>query len=532
MNELLLALVVAFSVVCLAVPAARAEVTLPAIISDNMVLQADAPCPVWGWAAPGEKVTVAIAGQSKTAAAGSDGRWQIALDPIPAGGPLEMMVTGPDNALAVSNILVGEVWLAGGQSNMQMRMREVTNAKEEVAAAGYPRIRLFTVPHIVSQTPERDVLGEWVECSPESIPGFPAVAYFFGRKIHEDLGTPVGLVNDCWSGSLCEAWISRATLDGLPGLKPLLDAWQVAVTKRTDKEKAAYDELQSELAAWREAWPKAARGHKPPCPDADRQPFDPLSNFQQPSGLYGGMIAPVIPYRLRGVIWYQGEGNSERAYQYRTIFPALIRDWRKNWGQGDFPFLFVQISSYREAPEMPRPSEWGELREAQLMTLAVPNTAMAVSLDVGDAQNAHYKNKQAVGARLALAAEGTVYGKAVVYAGPVYDAMKVEGGKVRLSFRDIDGGLVAKGSDDLKTFQIAGADREWRWADARIDGDGVVVSTSEVPAPAAVRYGWMDNALAANLYNKAGLPASSFRTDDWPESTQDAVIWSGLDDWR
>ena len=436
------------------------------------------------------------------------------------------------NTVTVRNILVGEVWLAGGQSNMQMRVRDALGGEDEVAAADYPKIRLFQVPHIVAQTPQKDVQGEWVECSPETIPNFAAVAYFFGRKLHQDLGAPVGLINNCWSGSLCEAWISRPTLDAMPEVKPLLDAWCTAISKRTDKEKAAYDELQAELAEWRHAWPKAPHGRKPPAPDADRQPFDPLGNFQQPSGLFNGMIAPVIHYRLRGVIWYQGEGNSERAYQYRSIFPALIRDWRANWGHGDFPFLFVQISSYRAAPDEPCESEWAELREAQLMTLRVPNTAMAVSSDVGDADEPHYKNKQAVGYRLALAAERAVYGKDVVSAGPIYDAMRVDGNKVRLSFKNVCGGLVAKGCDDLRTFQIAGADRKWAWADARVEGDGVVVWSDRIPSPVAVRYGWMDNALAANLYNKAGLPASSFRTDDWPEVTRGAVVWPGLDNWR
>lgn len=511
--------------------AAHAEVRLPHIIGDNMVLQQGAACPIWGWAAPAEKVTVSIAGRTKTATADAEGRWQVTLDALAAGGPLEMKVKG-SSTVTVKNILVGEVWLASGQSNMQMRVKDVMNGADEVAAADYPQIRLFQVPHIVAQSPQEDVLGEWVECSPETIPNFAAVAYFFGRKLHKDLGVPVGLINNSWSGSLCEAWISRPTVDAMPELKPLLDAWKTAVTRRTDEEKAAYDGLQAELAEWRRAWPSIPHGQKPPAPDADRAPFDPLSNFQQPSGLFNGMIAPVIPYGLRGIIWYQGEGNSERAYQYRSLLPALIRDWRANWRRGDFPFLFVQISSYREAPDKPSSSEWAELREAQLMTLSVPNTAMAVSSDVGDAKEAHYKNKQAVGDRLALAAEGTVYGKDVAYAGPIYGSMEVEGDKVRLTFENVGEALVAKGGDELMTFQIAGADRRWFWAEARVDGDTVVVWSDDVPKPIAVRYGWMDNALAANLYNKAGLPASSFRTDDWPESTREAVVWSGLDDWR
>ncbi len=531
MTESCFLVAVSLCTVCLAAASTHAAVKLPHIISDNMVLQQGATCPVWGWAAPGEEITVEIAGQRKSATADAEGRWHVTLDALAAGGPLEMTVSGA-GTVTVRNILVGEVWLASGQSNMQMRVRDAQDGEDEIAAADHPGIRLFQVPHIVAREPQEDVLGEWVECSPETVPNFSAVAYFFGRKVHRDLGVPVGLVNDCWSGSLCEAWISRPTLDAMPGLKPLLDAWKTAVARRTDREKAAYDRLQAELAEWRRAWPKVPHGRKPPAPDADRQPFDPLGNFQQPSGLFNGMIAPVIPYRLRGVLWYQGEGNSERAYQYRSLFPALIRDWRANWGLGDFPFLFVQISSYRAAPAQPSGSEWAELREAQLMTLSVPNTAMAVSSDVGDAKEPHYRNKQAVGERLALAAEGTVYGRDVIHAGPVYDTMRVEGNKIRLFFRNLGGGLVAKGGDEVRTFQIAGDDRRWVWGDARVDGDSVVVWSDRVDDPVAVRYGWMDNALAANLYNKAGLPASSFRTDDWPEATRGAVVWSGLDDWR
>ena len=508
---------------------ASADVRLPSIVGDNMVLQREMQAPIWGWASPGEAVTVTVARQRKTATAGADGRWTVRLDPMKAGGPFEMTVAG-ENLIRITNVLVGEVWIASGQSNMQMRVREVYDAEKEMASANYPRIRLFSVPHIVAHAPQNDVPGEWVECTPETVREFSAVQYFFGRKIHEDLGVPVGLIHDSWSGSLIEPWMTPETLEGIPEAKPLLAAWKKAVSMRGGREKAACEEFEKRSAAWREEYAKAAPGKRPPAPEAD-EPFDPLTNFQQPSGLYNGMIAPVVAYGIRGALWYQGEGNSERAVQYRAFFPALIADWRRLWGQGDFPFLFVQISSYRKPPAEPYESEWAELREAQAMTLRVPNTGMALSLDVGDANEPHYRNKQAVGTRLALVAEGIVYRKKVEYRGPMYESMAVEGSRIRIAFKYADGGLSARGGE-LKMFQIAGENRKFVWADAKIDGDTVLVWSDKVAQPAAVRYAWADNALAANLYNKAGLPASTFRTDDWPVSTQGVLVWSGLDRYK
>jgi len=508
---------------------ALADVKLPAIFDDNMVLQQGKPLPVWGTATPGEKVTVTFRDQKKTAVADKDGKWSLKLAKSSAGGPFEMTVSG-GNTITFKNVLIGEVWLAGGQSNMQMRLHEVEDAQKEIDSADCPQIRLCTVAHVSSLTPNDNVYADWVECNPRNVPNFSAVAYFFARKLHKDLGVPVGIIHDSWSGSICETWVSREALEALPEVAPLLAAWKEAQDGRGEKEKAIEQRHQESFATWQDEHGKAQPGHRPQAPLAD-EPFDPLTDFQKPSGNYNGMIAPIIPFCIEGVIWYQGEGNSDRATQFQKLFPTLITDWRKRWGQGDFPFLFVQISSFRQAPSEPYDSDWGQLRDAQLKTLYLPRTGMAVSMDCGDPDQAHFKTKRPVGERLALAAEAVAYGKKVVYEGPMYDSLKVEGGKIRLKFRHADGGLVARNSDDLKTFQIAGADRKWVWATARIDKNSVLVWSDKVADPVAVRYGWMDNALAANLFNGAGLPAPSFRTDDWPTSSENALVWEPLQEY-
>jgi sialate O-acetylesterase len=506
----------------LAAPA-LADVSLPSIFGDNMVLQRDLPIPVWGTASPGEKVTVTLGSDSQSATASPDGHWRVNLSPLKAGGPLELTVSAA-NTLSFKNVLVGEVWLASGQSNMHMRVKQTENADAEIADATLPNIRLCTVEDISAAAPQDHLYAEWVECSPKTATNFSAVAFFFAKKLHADLGVPVGIIHASWSGTCVEAWISHASLAAIPDAKPLLAAWDDFLSVDSTAMAAEKAHFPSQFAAWQKEYAAAEPGVRPGAPN----PPDPL--YQRPSGDFNAMIAPVIPFGIRGVIWYQGEGNSERAVQYRSLFPALIRDWRSLWGEGDFPFLFVQLSSYTAAKPNPSDSEWAETREAQSMTLSLPNTAMAVSLDCGDAKQVHYLRKKPVGERLALAAEGTVYGKDVIYQGPTYDSMDAKDGKIAVRFKHTDGGLVAQSTDTLGGFQIAGADRKWFWADARIDGDTVVVSSPEVPSPVAVRYAWMTNALSANLANKAGLPASTFRTDDWPLMTDGVMVPSYMED--
>jgi sialate O-acetylesterase len=486
------------------------------------------PVPLWGWDAPGKKVTVTFAGQLKSATADSSGRWTIQLDALKTGGPFDLTVSG-STTRTVRNVLVGEVWLGSGQSNMQMRVRECLDGEKETAAAKYPRIRLAYVPHVVAHEPQPDVPVEWVECTSETVREFSAIMYFFGRKLHEDLNCPIGLIHDSWTGSLIEPWISRETLATVPEARPQLDAWQQALAKRGDAEKASYAAFQKEFSDWLAAWPSAPHGRKPYAPQLD-EPFDPLANYQQPTGLYNGMIAPVAPFAIRGVLWCQGEGNSDRSAQYGALFPALIRDWRRAWGQGDFPFLFVQTSSYRAAPSEPADSDWAQLREVQTRTLRVPNTAMAMSIDVGEEKDPHYRDKQTVSLRLALAAEAMIHGKRVAYRPPLYKSFAVEDGAVRIAFTDA-AGLTTRDGQSPRMFQVAAADRKWFWADANIEGTTIVVRSDAVKAPVAVRYAWADNALAANVVNADGLPLGTFRTDDWPVSTEGALVWESLLDY-
>jgi len=446
--------------------------------------------------------------------ADKDGKWSFKINPPTAGGPYEMTLTGK-NTINIKNILVGEVWVCSGQSNMQMTVQSSANSAQEIADAGYPKIRLFYVTRKVAETPQSDCEGSWVECSPETVPGFSAVAYFFGRELHKQLNVPVGLIHTSWGGTPAEAWTRREALEANPDCAPILKRYDDAVAKYPE----ALKEYEQKLAEWKQAAEKAKVDGKRP-PRRPRPPFGPGSSHS-PAGLYNAMIAPLIPYGIQGAIWYQGESNASRAYQYRTLFPDMIKNWRNDWGRGKFPFLFVQLANFKQTKPEPDESAWAELREAQSMTLELPKTGMAVIIDIGDADNIHPKNKQDVGKRLALWALADTYDLKLVYSGPIYKSMKVDGGSIILSFDHVGGGLVAKDDEQLKGFSIAGADKKFVWADAKIDGNTVVVSSDKVSEPAAVRYAWADNPVC-NFYNKEDLPASPFRTDKWPGVTVDA----------
>jgi sialate O-acetylesterase len=441
---------------------AAAAVKLPAVIGDNMVLQRGQPVPIWGWADKGEEVTVAVAGQSLAAKADDKGCWKVILTKLDVGEPLTMTVKGSSgNTLVLKNILVGEVWVGSGQSNMEFGLNGCRNAQQEIAAAQYPKIRLFTVTKNNAPQPQIDCHGNWTECSPATVPGFSAVAYFFGRDVFQKLGVPIGLIHTSWGGTPAQFWTSRKVLESDPMLKPLV---------------------------------------------------------QGGSGLYNGMIAPLIPYAIRGAIWYQGESNIGGAYQYRTLFPAMIANWRTDWGQGDFPFGFVQIAPFNYGGQPP--AMCAELWEAQLLTLkASPNTGMAVTMDIGELNNIHPTNKQDVGKRLALWALAKVYGQDLVYSGPIYKSMAVEGQKIRVQFDHVGSGLAASDGKPLIDFTIAGADQKFVPATAEIDGNSLVVHSDQVTEPVAVRYAWRKDA-TPNFANKEGLPASPFRTDTWRGLTQ------------
>lgn len=488
---------------------AFADVKLPAIFGHNMALQQDAPIPVWGTAEPGEKVTVTIADKTAETAAGKDGRWKLTLPAMPSGEALTITVKGK-NTLTFTNVIVGEVWLCSGQSNMRWPVRDSLEPLKEIESATWPKIRLFTV----AESPKDDVVGKWVECSPKSVGGFSGAGYFFGRELHQKLGRPVGLIHSSVGGTPAQAWTRLEPLLADPEFKQLVEKWD----ERKQGMEQARAKHEERVAKWKEAVKKAKEeGTKPPLRP---RYVDPVTSPTRPANLYNGMIAPLIPFAMRGVIWYQGEGNAGNPELYARLFPAMIRDWREQWGQGDFPFLFVQLANHTQRFDTPTDPPWARLREAQLKSLSVTNTGMAVAIDIGSEKSIHPRNKQDVGQRLAAWALHSVYGKKdVVPSGPIFDTMKTEGNKVRLHFRFADGGLVNKAEDSVKGFAIAGEDRQFVWADAKIDGKTVVVSSDKVKQPVAVRYGWAANP-EVSLYNKAGLPASPFRTDDWPPAIQ------------
>jgi hypothetical protein len=483
---------------------AKADVRLPALFSDHMVLQSGTNVAVWGWAAPGEQVRVSIAGQTKSATAGADGKWQLKLDPLSAGGPHELTVQAA-NAVAVKDVLVGEVWLGSGQSNMAMTVDRSQNfEQEQPAAAQFPQIRMFTVPRVAVPTPQAECKGKWEISAPDTVGHFSAAAYFFGRKLHQDLKVPVGLINSSVGGTDIAAWTSEEPQLKVPGLKAKIEAWaQRDKTFDLAKAKVAYEK---QLAAWNET-AKKAREAKKQIPRQPRPPVESTFDPNRPTNLYNGMIEPLIPYTIHGAIWYQGEHNSgsvESATLYGQQLPLLVADWRARWGY-DFPFAWVQL------PNFDRPGAWPVTRESMLKSLAVKKTGMAITIDVGDPKDIHPKNKQEVGRRLALWALADVYGKPGVSSGPLPAGHEIRGNQVMLSFTHTDGGLTAKGGQ-LRGFVIAGQDLKWQPAQAKIEGDKVVVFSPDVKQPVAVRYAWSDNP-DCNLYNGAGLPASPFRTD-------------------
>ena len=484
---------------------ARADVRLPSLFSDHVVLQQGVPVPVWGWAEPGEAVTVTIAGQTRTAKAGADGAWRVTLDVLKTGQTLTLTVKGK-NTLSVQDVLVGEVWLGSGQSNMAMTVDRCNDVEKERAAANQPSLRMFTVERVVGKEPQAECKGQWVVCASNTVGTFSATAYFMGRELRQKLGVPVGLINSSWGGTPVEAWTSADALAAVPALKPVTDVWVSRTAQPWDEAKAMAG-YEKQVAAWKENVKKAKADGKR-VPRAPKKPVDPRLDSHYPANLFNAMIAPLIPYAIKGAVWYQGESNANdlTATLYGKQLETKILDWRKRWGC-DFPYAWVQLPNYNASDR-----NWPLVREGMLQTLKVPKTGMATTMDIGEATDIHPKNKQEVGRRLALWALGTVYGQKVAsISGPLPAGHTIRGSDVVCSFTHADGGLVAKGGD-LKGFVIAGADQNWLPAKAKIVGDTVVVSHPEVKAPVAVRYAWASNP-ECNLFNGAGLPASPFRTD-------------------
>ena len=490
-------------------PTAQANVSLPRwLFSDHMVLQREAAVPIWGTADPGEKVTVTIAGQTHETTADSEGKWRVQLAPLFPGDPQVLTVAG-ENTLAYNDVQIGDVWICAGQSNMKMQMSQIVNAEVEIAAADQPAIRLCSPGNNVApEGPTQTMRGNgWVICTPQSVKAFSAVGYFFAKRLNEELQVPIGLINIAWSGTPAEAWMDPETLASIaPGAAYQAD-WKNRVSAYdADKAKATYDAAMAQYAADKE---KAQTENKTFLGRPPTLEPSPLINSSYPSTLYNALLPPLIPYGIRGVIWYQGEHNIDRGKDYRIVLPALIASWRKLWGQGDFPFYYAQLANFK-APNQSQ--GWVDVRDSQRSTLAVKNTGMAVTNDLGESNNIHPLNKQEVGRRLGLWALAKTYGKNIVCSGPLYRSHKIEGATIRIAFDYVGGGLASRDGLPLKWFTISGADGQFVPAEARIEGDTVVVSSSAVPQPTAVRYAWKDDPQGANLGNKEGLPASLFET--------------------
>jgi sialate O-acetylesterase len=504
--------------IALAVAVAPAAVRLPAVVGNNMVLQRGRPVAIWGWDTPGRKVTVKFAGRDKAATAGDDGKWAVALDAMEASAkPADMTIAG-STTVTLTGILVGEVWLCSGQSNMEQGMKMIDNAAKEIAAAKYPNLRLFLVPKRPSLEPLPDVAASWKPCTPETAVqggwgGFSAVAYFFGRTLHKELGVPIGLIESSWGGTRIEPWTPPVGLAAVKRFQDVPKQLQAAA-ERHDNEKRAFIPRVEQWVVEAKAAQEAGRPF-PPLPQVPGQRV----NHQGPTALYNGMVHALVPFAIRGAIWYQGESNNGEGMLYFERMQALIAGWRAVWNQPDLAFYYVQLAPYRYGRADPK--NLAGIWEAQTAALSIPHTGMAVTVDIGNVRDIHPRNKQDVGKRLALWALAKNYAKAdLVYSGPLYKSMEIDGGKVRITFDHVGGGLVSRDGKPLTWFTVAGDDGKFVEAAAEIEpstgsgrvGDAVVVSSGAVAAPKAVRFGWADNA-EPNLSNKEGLPASPFRTD-------------------
>ena len=540
LKSILIALLFPATLIPASLSGEKEELSIAKIFTDHGVLQRDMPAPIWGHAEPKTPVEVRFASQTKTTKSDQQGNWQVRLDPMPANSsPAELTVTSGSKTITLADILVGEVWLCSGQSNMGHALSRATGGKEAIAAANHPKLRLFRVKQNPAYSPVDDVEGEWIVCSPDALRrnggGFTAVGFFFGRQLLETLDCPIGLIGSYVGGSNVEAWMSEEALSAFPDrhsqtvrrlfdYKKARDGMDQAMAEHAPKlaaweaEWAARNEAhRKDLAAWQAATQKAREANKPvperPKPGSlSRRPLEPNRYPHHATVLYRGMIEPLIPYGIRGTIWYQGEANCypKRAEEYATSFPMMITDWRKRWAQGDFPFLFVQLPNFAKAKE-----DWMTLRESQRQTNeTVANTAMAITIDVGDPNDLHPANKKPVGERLALLARAHVYGEKRIANGPLIKSAKPIGeGKLSLSFHNGESGLQAgvNGIGKLGGFEVAGEDGQFAYAEAEISGSQIIVSGKKGIVPKQVRYAWAPNPFpSANLYNQEGLPASPF----------------------
>lgn len=477
-----------------------AEVSVPNIFGNRMVLQREQKNRVWGKAAANEKVTVSIAGQNHSATAGADGLWQVELNPLQAGGPHEMTIKG-SNEIKITDILVGEVWICSGQSNMQWSINASYSPDLERLAANNPQLRMINFPQVGTQEPIWEHKNsEWKTTTPENVGNFSAVGYFFGRQLQQTLNVPVGLINNAWGGSACEAWINRDVMKSDGRFNELLERW----TKMEERVEAL--------------------STKADITDGEKKELEGLKNQMRgnsrPGNIYNGVLKSHLGYGIRGAIWYQGESNAGRAYQYRDLFPLMISNWRNEWKQGDFPFYWVQLADFKAETAQPGESDWAELREAQTMTMAkLPNTGEAVIIDIGEGKDIHPKNKVDVGRRLARWALAKDYGIQIAYHSPQFKSMEKVEKKIVLSFDHVGGGWRPFDVNEPRGFAVAGEDKKFVWAQAKLLPDGrVEVWSDEIENPVAARYAWADNPVC-NMFDNAGLPLTPFRTDDWPGVT-------------
>ncbi len=502
---------------------ALADVRVPSLFSDNLVLQRDKPVPVWGQAEPGENITVKIGDSQATAQADAQGKWMVKLPAMKANGTAQELTISGKNTLTFKNVLIGDVWVCSGQSNMEWSLAGC-NAPQDIAAADFPTLRRLKINHRALPKPDGDVAGNWEVCTPATAGNFTAVGFYFARRVQQEVGVPIGLIDNSWGGIRIEPFTPICGFEMEPSLANI-----PGDVKRADQ---TYREALAKNLEGLEKWIGEARKALS-TPDADLpamppMPGNPLTDAQYPTTLFNGMVNPIVPFAITGALWYQGESNGGEGDEYFAKMKALIGGWRKVWGQGDFPFYFVQLANFAGANDNPAGGDgWARIRSAQTKSLQIPNTGMAVAIDVGEAGDIHPKDKFDVGERLAQWALRNDYGKSdLVATGPLYKGMKVEDGKIRLQFDGVGTGLIVGKKDGLKPteevqggklkrFAVAGEDKNWVWADAVIDGAAVVVSSPQVPKPVAVRYAFSMNPEGANLYNREGLPASPFRTDEW-----------------
>lgn len=486
-----------------------ADVELPQIFSDHMVLQQEQHNPIWGKATPGENIAISFNNKQYETTANAQGDWRVKLAPAPAGGPYQIEIQG-QNSISFNDVLVGEVWLCSGQSNMEWKVKYINHGDIEVLSANFPDIRIASMPRVGVNEPQFDINTQWQSTTPQTVGDFSSICYFYGRRLHQTLGVPIGLIKNSWGGTPIEAWIPRKELEQSKDYPELLAHWDKLAAK-FDPE--VYQQQLTEYKSNTKAWIAAGK----PKNQKPRGPRNVVGGGHRPASIFNGVVNPTVGYGIRGVIWYQGETNSKRGYQYRSLFPLLIKTWRERWGQGEFPFYWAQLADFKKEVTTPsKYSQWAELREAQTMTLSIPNTGQAVLIDLGEGRNIHPGKKQDVAHRLVRHPLAKIYGYPLTADSPMYRSMATKNSQIIITLDNVTRQLYSYDTHSVQGFYIAGKDQRFVAANAKIIGKNkIAVYSDDVQNPVAVRYGWEDNPVV-NLYDKGGLPVTPFRTDDWP----------------